>query len=191
MRRDTIVIVAHDPTWPTQFREQRDRVSRALGSWLIRPIEHMGSTAVPGLAAKAIIDMLAVVGDIDAKPDAPAAMASIGWVHAPEPSDAEERRASFCFPTIEHRTHHLHVVEAEFPDWPRWLAFRDYLVDHPAVAREYADLKTALAAAHGEDPNERWAYRLGKTGFCQAVTDRALAEGYPRPDADGAQHEDR
>jgi GrpB-like predicted nucleotidyltransferase (UPF0157 family) len=160
------------------FEEQRRRVERVLDSWLLRPVDHIGSTAVPSLAAKPIIDMLAVVGDIDAKTDAVPAMHSIAWVHAPEPLDRAERKVSFCFPTVARRTHHLHIVEERCAEWPKWLAFRDYLIDHPDVASTYADLKQQLAAEHGGDPNDRQAYRLGKTTFCESVTARARSEGY-------------
>ncbi|MET0895193.1 MAG: GrpB family protein, partial [Acidimicrobiia bacterium] len=155
------MIVPYDTRWPEMFEAQRVRVEDALGPRLVRPVEHMGSTAVPGLPAKSIIDMLAVVTDIDAKPDAVDAMKMRGWVSAPEPGDDAQHRASFCFPSVEHRTHHLHVVENRFAEWPRWLAFRDYLIDHPEVATSYADLKRQLADLHGHDPNDREAYRQG------------------------------
>jgi GrpB-like predicted nucleotidyltransferase (UPF0157 family) len=70
VRRDPIVVQSYDPAWPVTFAEQRDRIAPLLGGWTARPIEHMGSTAVPGLPAKPIVDMLAVVGDIEAEPGA-------------------------------------------------------------------------------------------------------------------------
>ena len=88
----------------------------------------MGSTAVPGLPAKPIIDMLAVVDDIETAPRSPEdLLGTTGWVHAPEPFDASERKLSFCFPDVARRTHHLHVVEERSGNWRGWLAFRDYL----------------------------------------------------------------
>ena len=92
-------------------------------------------------------------------------------------SNVAERRLSFCLPSIEHRTHHLHVVEDASPDWRGWLAFRDHLRVHDSVAREYASLKTELAAAHGGDPDQRDAYRGGKAGFILTVTEVALRDG--------------
>ncbi len=127
MRRDPIVIGPYDPSWPASFDAQQSRITPALAPWLTRDIEHMGSTAVPGLPAKDIVDMLAVVAVIQPVRSAIEPMAAAGWLHAPEPYDAPESRLSFCFPSIEHRTHHLHVVEDASPDWRGWLAFRDRL----------------------------------------------------------------
>ena len=173
MRLDPIVIGEYDPSWPARFAEQRDAVTGVLRPWLVHDVEHMGSTAVPGLPAKDIVDMLAVVADIDSARDAIASLAEIGWVHAPEPADDAERRLSFCFPGAARRSHHLHVVEEEPDDWRGWLAFRDHLRSHPDVAREYAALKRTLAAEHGHDPNRRDDYRAGKASFIVDVTARA------------------
>ena len=87
----------------------------------------------------------------------------------PEPTDAIDRSLSFCTPSIARRTHHLHVVEVASEGWHGWLAFRDYLRAHPDVVAEYATLKTDLAARHGANPNERDAYRAGKTDFIVSV----------------------
>jgi GrpB-like predicted nucleotidyltransferase (UPF0157 family) len=174
MRLDAIVIHPYHPAWPEHFAEQRDAVTPVLRPWLARDIEHMGSTAVPGLPAKDIVDMLAVVHEIDGVDAAIGPMGEIGWRHAPEPADARERRLSFCFPTVERRSHHLHVVEERSDDWRGWLAFRDHLRSHPDVARDYAELKSALADAHGGDPNQRDGYRAGKSTFVRDVTERAL-----------------
>ena len=127
---------------------------------------------MPGLAAKPIIDMLAVVEDIDDVQPAIARLESVAWVHAPEPTDALDRSLSFCTPSIAHRTHHLHVVEDASEGWRGWLAFRDYLRAHPDVVAEYSTLKTDLAARHGANPNERDAYRGGKSDFIVSVTEK-------------------
>jgi GrpB-like predicted nucleotidyltransferase (UPF0157 family) len=174
MRSDPIVIVDYDPAWATDFETERGRVEGAMEPWLLRPVEHIGSTAVPGLAAKPIVDMVAVVGNIEEAAGAAAALRSIGWVHAPEPGDAVGRRLSFCSPSIEYRTHHLHVVENVSDSWRHWIAFRNYLRAHPRAANEYADLKRSLADEFGSNPNERDAYRKGKAAFIQAMTARAI-----------------
>jgi GrpB-like predicted nucleotidyltransferase (UPF0157 family) len=182
VRLDPIVIEPYDPLWAASFERQRPRVASVLNRWTTRNIEHMGSTAVPGLPAKPIIDMLAVVDDIDAIPDPSTLLEDVEWIHAPEPFDSMERKLSFCFPDIERRTHHLHVVEESSNGWREWLAFRDYLRSHDNEVVAYASLKARLATDHGHDPNERDAYRSGKAGFIRTVTDQALAEGLPRLD---------
>jgi GrpB-like predicted nucleotidyltransferase (UPF0157 family) len=174
VRLDPIVIVPYDSTWPDAFDRERRRISPPFGVSLERPIEHIGSTAVVNLAAKPIIDMLAVVTDIDmAAPTLPA-LRELGWLDAAEAGDAAERRLSLCFPSVERRTHHLHVVEWAFDQWRGWIAFRDHMRAHPELVVEYAELKRELAIEHGADPDQRAAYRAGKANFIRAVTDEAL-----------------
>ncbi len=164
----------HDPDWASSFQRERARLAPVLQPYLVLPLEHIGSTSVPGLVAKPIIDMLAVVGDISPVIAVEGFLRRLGWVLAPEPADQIERRLSFCTPSIERRTHHLHVVEESFSGWRGWLAFRDYLRANPTVAREYGELKTHLSIARGSDPNERDSYRAGKEDWVGTVTARAL-----------------
>jgi hypothetical protein len=129
------------------------------------------------MPAKAIIDMLAIVDNVDdLSAAADSALAAVGWVRAPEPGDSERRVRSFCTPNIANRTHHLHVVEEASPDWRGTLAFRDHLRSHPGLAGAYAALKRELAAEHGGDPNRREAYREGKAQFIAEVTTVALRQ---------------
>ncbi|MDI1466131.1 GrpB family protein [Catellatospora sp. KI3] len=173
-RRDPITIVAYDAAWPVSFQAQRTRIESALAGLLVGPVEHIGSTSVPGLAAKPIIDMLARVDAYDRAAAIEAAMAGIGWVHAPEPGDEADRKLSFCLPDVAHRTHHLHVVEAASTGWPTWLAFRDHLRAHPADAAAYGELKARLAAA---DDRDRPRYRAAKAPFIADVLHRITIGG--------------
>ena len=174
MRLDPIRIVPYDPAWRLSFEEHQAPLALAFGSGLVLPIQHIGSTAVPGLAAKPIIDMLAVVGDIDEVDER--VVTSLGWVFAPEAGDDAERRLSFCRPSVERRNHHLHVVEESFEPWKEWLAFRDHLRRHPEAARRYEALKRELAADCGADPNDRTPYRNGKSSFIEEI----VAKGAPQ-----------
>jgi GrpB-like predicted nucleotidyltransferase (UPF0157 family) len=178
VRRDPIVIVAHDPAWAVSFEVERSRVEPVMKPWLVRRVEHIGSTAVPGLAAKPIIDMVAVVRAIDEARGVIDALRGVGWRHAPEPSDAADRRLSFCTPSPECRTHHLHVVEEASVGWKGWLAFRDALRVQPELADDYAALKREMAVRHGHDPNQRDEYRNGKAAFITEVTAKA-SESHP------------
>jgi GrpB-like predicted nucleotidyltransferase (UPF0157 family) len=170
-RQDPIVIVAYDPQWPSLFDRERPRVEAVLLPWLTAPVEHIGSTAVPGLAAKPIIDMLAVVSDYDAVSAAVPTMVAIGWTHAPEPGEEQERKHSFCHPDPARRTHHLHVVEHSSQGWRTWLEFRDHLRANPADAQDYGRLKQELAT---RDDRDRPAYREGKAPF---ITSRLHSTG--------------
>jgi GrpB-like predicted nucleotidyltransferase (UPF0157 family) len=189
MRLDPIVLVPSDDDWPVSFERERGRLIDVFGDRLTAPIEHIGSTAIPGLAAKPIIDMVAVVDNVDRVAPSMAALAEIGWLPAPEPWDAVERSLSFCTPSVEHRTHHLHVVESTSLRWPGWLAFRDHLRHHPELVAEYATLKAGLAARYGADPNRRHDYRSGKADWVERVTAEALAgpgpTGPPAPPPHG------
>lgn len=177
MRLDPIVISPYDSRWPQSFEEERDRIEPVLSPWLARPIEHIGSTSIPGMPAKAIIDMVAVIGVIADVLDAVGPLSALGWLQAPEPGDDEHCRRSFCTPSIANRTHHLHVVEEASDQWQELLAFRDYLRTRPGLASGYAALKRELAMIHGSDPNRREPYRRGKSLFIQEVTGLGLADG--------------
>lgn len=162
MRLDRIKIVEYDARWPALFEEQRRRVEPVLRDYLVQPIEHIGSTAVPGLPAKAIIDMAAVVADYPSCAAAFDQLAALGWVHAPEPGDEQARKWSLCYPSIERRSHHLHIFEAQADSLRTLLAFRDHLRANETDRAEYARIKRELAAADDED---RPAYRAGKAPF--------------------------
>lgn len=172
MRLDVISIEPYNPDWPRLFDEQALRIERCLSGWLSAPVEHIGSTSIPGMPAKPIVDMLALVADSESFGGALPKLSSIGWVHAPEPGDRDQRKWSVCFPSVEHRTHHLHVVEQGSNDWPQWLLFRDYLRTHPDAAQRYAALKEALAAA---DDRDRLRYRAGKAPLISQLMVEARA----------------
>jgi GrpB-like predicted nucleotidyltransferase (UPF0157 family) len=175
MRQDPIRMYPHDPNWAVSFESERQRLTPVLTSWLVRPLEHIGSTAVPGLVSKSIIDIVAVVEDIAPVAEAAVRLGEIGWVEAPEPGDDTARKLQFCTPSTELRTHHMHIVERGSSGWRGWLAFRDYLRSHPDIAWEYGELKTRLAHQHGRDPDQRDAYRAGKAEWVREVTSRALS----------------
>jgi GrpB-like predicted nucleotidyltransferase (UPF0157 family) len=165
----TTDIVAYDPSWPTLFLEEAAALRRVLEPWLVGEIEHIGSTAVPGLAAKPVVDILARVRSLEESRPAIAAVSELGYCYAPYRADLEHW---FCKPSPSVRTHHLHLVPATTPQWRRTIAFRDYLRSHRDVASEYAELKRQLAA---EYPLDREAYTAGKGAFIEHITDLALA----------------
>jgi GrpB-like predicted nucleotidyltransferase (UPF0157 family) len=165
-RLDPIHIVAYDPEWPALFERQRARLELSLTPWATGPVEHIGSTAVPGLPAKPIVDMAVLIADHDRGAEIAPALAPLGWLPAPEPGDAARRRWSFCYPSVERRTCHLHVLEAGEPSWEILLRFRDHLRRHPADAAEYAAVKRELAAA---DHHDRPRYRAGKAPFITGI----------------------
>lgn len=170
MRLDPIEIRPYDPHWPESFGVQSARLQATLSGWLSAPIEHIGSTSIPGMPAKPIIDMLGLVADYESFAAALPHLSSIGWVHAPEPGDLEQRKWSNCFPTVQHRTHHLHVVEDASPEWRGWLLFRNYLRTHSAAAERYGDLKRRLAEI---DNTDRVRYRASKAPLIEELMQQA------------------
>lgn len=179
MRLDAIVIEPYDPEWADSFQSQAAIVAPLVADVLAEPLEHIGSTSIAGMPAKPIIDMLAVVDTYEAFGRVLPELADAGWIHAPEPGDEDRRKWSLCFPTVEHRSHHLHVVERASTGWRDWLLFRDYMGGHPEEAEQYAALKRDLADANASD---RARYRSGKAPVIAEVLENARkweADGRP------------
>jgi GrpB-like predicted nucleotidyltransferase (UPF0157 family) len=165
-------IVPYDPRWPREFEAERQRIDAALGS-LPHRVEHHGSTAVPNLAAKPIIDIQISVARLHPIDTYAQPLASLGYVHVPHEDDA--RCPFFHRPHELPHTHHIHVVEAGGEEERRTLAFRDYLRAHRAAAQEYEALKRQLAARHGgRDAESREAYAVAKSAFVERVLTFAL-----------------
>jgi GrpB-like predicted nucleotidyltransferase (UPF0157 family)/ubiquinone/menaquinone biosynthesis C-methylase UbiE len=171
-----ITIVPYDPDWPRQFEQERARLADALGAIAIR-IEHHGSTAVPGLDAKPVIDIQISVARLQPMDAYAAALARAGYTHLRHDDDAFA--PFFHRPSDWPHTHHVHVVEAGSAEERKTLAFRDYLRSHPDSAQQYVQLKHGLAAQFGGvNAASREAYAAGKAGFVNALDVRAYYERY-------------
>src|SRR5262252_1071206 len=133
----------YDPDWAAQFERECARLTHALGPMALR-IDHHGSTAVPGLAAKPIIDIQISVASLKPLESYARPLALCGYVH--HPHDDDSFAPFFHRPASWPHSHHVHVVQAESDEARRTLAFRDYLCAHPESAREYESLKRELAA---------------------------------------------
>ena len=154
---DPIVIVEYDPAWPTEFELLRDRAADAVGDVVVA-IEHVGSTAVPRLAAKPVIDLVVVVEPVDVQ-TAVERLVEIGYVH--RGNLGVEGREAFSAPEDERR-HHLYVSPTDSEELRAQLAFRDRLRRDAALAAEYEALKRELAVRFRDD---RPAYTEAKTDF--------------------------
>jgi GrpB-like predicted nucleotidyltransferase (UPF0157 family) len=169
----TIAIVPYDPEWPREFARERDRIHAALGD-LAGRIDHNGSTSVPGLAAKPVIDIQISVASL--RPLAPyvRALATLGYHHLPHADD--DFAPFFHKPAAWPHTHHVHLVEAGGREERRTLAFRDWLRAHADDAREYEALKRRLAAGtDGTGFASQQAYADAKSEFIERVIARADA----------------
>jgi GrpB-like predicted nucleotidyltransferase (UPF0157 family) len=165
----TIVeVLPYDPAWKDEYRREADRLLAVLGDDILE-IHHIGSTSIPGIYAKPIIDILAGardIADIDRHNDA---MARLGY----------EARGEFGLPGrrfftkgIPRRTHNLHIFKAGNEEFTRHLDFRDYMIAHPEDARKYGELKRNLAEQHRGDID---GYCDGKDYFVKEMEQKAIA----------------
>ncbi len=162
----SVHVVSYDRTWPVLFEAERVLLLDVLRPWLGGPIEHVGSTAVPDMPAKPVIDIMAAVASLEASRDALPALLKSGYLYAPYRPDVMHW---FCKPSLAERTHHLHLVPFGSSLWHDRIRFRDCLRSHPAVAQEYAVLKQRLAHVHRLD---REAYTEAKGPFVAQVLER-------------------
>ena len=174
--REEVAIVPYDPAWPRMFEDEKRHLLGCLPRELIRRIEHYGSTSVPGLAAKPVVDMLVEVTDLNATRERIApVLESQGYDYFWRPTHGDDGPPFYAYFIKRNavtgvRTHHIHMVEGHFPHWDS-LLFRDYLIEHPQIAAEYEGLKRRLAS---EFTHDRVAYTKGKREFIDRLT--ALAK---------------
>jgi GrpB-like predicted nucleotidyltransferase (UPF0157 family) len=168
----SIIVSDYDPNWPTLFKQERERIKNALGSFALA-IEHVGSTAVPGLPSKPVIDLLVGVTSIEqAKERCIDSIEALGYKYIPEYASWLPGELFFRKGPPGPWTHHVHLMEPLNPRWEAFLVFRDYLRAHPGTVRAYADIKRALAASSKDNIE---AYRDGKNAFVEETTAKARA----------------
>jgi GrpB-like predicted nucleotidyltransferase (UPF0157 family) len=168
----SIVVSEYDPNWPTSFEQERLRIKNALGSFAL-VIEHMGSTAVPGLPSKPIIDLLVGVPSLEeAEKRCIEPIEALGYNYVPQYASWIPGELFFRKGPPGPWTHHVHLMEPSQPRWEALLVFRDYLRAHPEAACAYANIKRALAASSKDDIE---AYRTGKDVFVEGTTAKARA----------------
>lgn len=163
LQRGTVQVVPYTPVWARLFQAERIRLQEALGSHTL-DIQHIGSTAVPGLAAKPILDLgIAVAAEVDVAACVPL-LATLGYTYRGDRGPDEGY--FFDQGPEQHLTHYLHMLLISNPAWQNYLLFRDYLMAHPAVRDSYMQLKQALAIRYAAD---RAAYTAAKAQFVQHI----------------------
>ena len=170
-----VVVVAYSAAWPALFAREEALLQTVLEPWVVAQIEHVGSTAVAGLSAKPVIDIMAPVHDLASSVDAIAAACAVGYCYYPYKPDLMHW---FCKPSPAVRTHHLHLIPWRSPLWQERLAFRDALRASRSLAERYEALKLQLAARY---PRNREAYTEAKTPFIDSVL-QAWRAGRTGPD---------
>jgi GrpB-like predicted nucleotidyltransferase (UPF0157 family) len=165
----TVVLAEYDPEWPALFEAEKERILDAIGPRVLA-IEHVGSTAVPEMPAKPVIDLMAGTRNVAATADAcTGPLQSIGYEYIPKPALSDRRffrRGAWLLECM----YHLHMVDLGGDTWNRYILFRDTLRADPDVARSYHELKQQLAAEHRFD---RATYTAAKNWFIEGVIARA------------------
>lgn len=152
VKRGTVILVPHDPEWAGLFQKEKELLLSVFGD-RIKAIEHIGSTAIPGILAKPIIDMNVAVDSIDDIGDFISKLPSFGYEYIPERRFSD--RQFFPKGLPEMRTHHLNLVEiASKTGWGNPLLFRDYLRIHSEEREAYGKLKEELAAKYSDNRDE-------------------------------------
>jgi GrpB-like predicted nucleotidyltransferase (UPF0157 family) len=163
MRDGRVVVVAYDHDWPHRFEAERALLERLLAPWLQGGVHHIGSTAIPGIAAKPIIDIMAGVRDLEES------RAAFDFLHQESYLDAPHRpdiAHHFAKPSLQSPTHGLHLTPPGSGLWRERLTFRDALRNSPTLAAEYETLKLRLAQTHRRDAQ---AYTRHKRAFVARV----------------------
>lgn len=167
LKRGTVEVVPYSLEWPKLFQEEKSRLKAALGN-TIHEIEHIGSTSIPELAAKPIIDMIASVDNLEVYKQLIKILEDLGYEFMPE--RVFKDRVFFPKGPRENRTHHLSLVLKGSAGWNNPIAFRDYLTLHKNVRKEYQELKQKLALQY---PHDRAAYTTAKEGVIEKIMIRA------------------
>ncbi|MGH2403022.1 MAG: GrpB family protein [bacterium] len=168
LKRGTVELLPYGAEWRRLFEEEKTRLQNAIGQYVL-DIQHIGSTAVPGMIAKPIIDIGIAVMDFEEARVCIARIEHLGYEYRGE--QRIPRRHYFV--KGEPRTHHIHMNEIGSRAWKNDLLFRDYLIHHPEVAGEYAGLKQELARRF---PTHREAYLDRKASFIDRVLRTARGE---------------
>ncbi len=171
MTIQSIIIAPYNPNWPNIFFHEKTLLIAALSEWDVA-IEHIGSTAVPNLSAKPVIDILIGVNQLTDVNDAfIKKLQLLGYEYVPEyEKEMPERRYFRKNNAHGIRTHQIHVAQKDSEFWKKHIFFRDYLRAHPEVAQEYEKLKRNLAEQH-TDTQE---YARAKTDFVQSILEKRL-----------------
>lgn len=169
-----IALVDYDPAWPVKFAAEKEVLLGSLRPWLLGSIEHVGSTAIPGLRAKPVIDIMVGVGTLSGSRHAIPVLRELGYNYWPYKADVMHW---LCKPSADFRTHHLHLIPLDSAVWQARLAFRDYLRRDASAAAEYSTLKDELAAKHRNDRPVAGGLRRGTVGHNATRGDFSIAWG--------------
>ncbi|RLC85772.1 MAG: GrpB family protein [Chloroflexi bacterium] len=170
LQRGSVNLVPHSNEWGTLFEEERTRIITCLRGKTVA-IEHVGSTAIPDIPAKPILDIAVGIPDVGAICEYIQKLKQIGYEYRGDISGDGDY--TFAKGPDSRRTHYVHIVALDSPKWEEYLLFRDYLRNHEEERKEYAALKSTLAEKYGSD---RDSYTQGKQEFIRRVVELARTE---------------
>jgi GrpB-like predicted nucleotidyltransferase (UPF0157 family) len=166
---EPVDLVDADPAWTFRGEQERDHLETLLAPWLIAHVEHVGSTAIPDLPAKPIIDLQAAVANLADSDPIAAALCAYDWHYVDPDLDQRPWRRFFIKVTDGRRSAHLHVMTLDSPRWHHQITFRDALRADPILTADYAALKRVLAA---KQTDNREAYTAAKSDFIRTALGR-------------------
>ena len=170
MKQAPVELSEYDPQWPSMFEAEKNYLMEVIGQWLCGSVEHIGSTSIPGLIAKPVIDIMFGVQSLEESRPAIKILVNNGYQYFPYKDDVMHW---FCKPSDAFRTHHLHLIPYQSQLWQERLQFRNLLLFNPDIAREYSVLKKNLAQRYRED---RESYTREKWPFIQRVLKKGSIE---------------
>lgn len=163
MKEAQIKLLEYDPNWIHLFNLEKERLTPVVKDYLAGGIEHVGSTAIPGMLAKPTIDIMIGVKSLSDSQSLISKLSELCYCYYPYKTEVMHW---FCKPSPLFRSYHLHLVPYQSQLWFERIKFRDYLIENKPVAQEYAGLKSKLAIKYKED---REAYTQRKSSFIQSV----------------------
>jgi len=167
---ESVIVIPYDPNWPVRF-ERESALLKVIFSETETIVEHVGSTAVPGLGAKPVIDIMVGVSELSEVERRIPELEAQGYEYVPKYETQLPERRYFRKPRLGSRAFHVHCVVRGSQFWVRHIAFRDYLRVHPESAAAYFELKQALASACTKE-----AYTEAKSPFVERILHRAFEE---------------
>lgn len=163
MKQVIVELSEYDPEWPSMFELEKKFLMDVIDKWLCGTVEHIGSTSVPGMVAKPVVDIMFGVGSLEESKSAIDLLVRSGYEYFPYKEDVMHW---FCKPSDAFRTHHLHLVPYQSQLWNERIKFRNLLLSNQKIAKQYSDLKQELAARYR---GEREVYTQKKGPFIQRV----------------------
>ena len=164
LKRGTVKLSPYHAKWPQEFEKKKKNLQKIIGD-LVIVIEHCGSTAIPGMIAKPIIDIIVGINVLSAGRQITTLMKDAGY-DFPKLGNHTKRKFFFAKGPEEKRTHYIHVVRYQGREWEKTIFFRDYLQSHPAAAQRYTKLKIKLAKKY---PKDRAEYTKAKAVYIKTI----------------------